>query len=227
MKIVIVGGVAGGATAAARARRLSEDAEIVVFERGSHVSFANCGLPYYIGGTIEDRDALLLQTAEGFWKRYRIKVVLNTEVTGIDPQGKTVGTRNLQDGTERDEAYDKLILAPGAAPLRPPLPGIDDPGRLLPAQHGRRGPYCFRCPPMPQGRGGGRRFYRPGSGRESGPPRQGCGPCGNVASGAATAGRGDGSSCSECAARKRDRTLSEQPRQGLLPAGRPGKGGTR
>jgi NADPH-dependent 2,4-dienoyl-CoA reductase/sulfur reductase-like enzyme/rhodanese-related sulfurtransferase len=128
MKLVIVGGVAGGATAAARARRLSEEAQIDIYERGGHVSFANCGLPYFIGGEIQKRESLLLQTPEGFWKRYRIRVHLRCEVERIDPVKKEVEIRNLEDGTLRSEPYDKLILSPGAAPVRPPLPGIDDPG---------------------------------------------------------------------------------------------------
>ena len=128
MKLVIIGGVAGGATAAARARRLSEDARIHIFERGGHVSFANCGLPYVIGGQIENRDALLLQTPEGFWKRYRIHVHLRCQVEAINRQERRVEVRNLIDGTVLSESYDKLILSPGAAPVRPPLPGIDDPG---------------------------------------------------------------------------------------------------
>ncbi len=127
MKLVIVGGVAGGATAAARARRLSEEAEIILFERGENVSFANCGLPYFIGGDITDREALLLQTPEGFWKRYRVQVRLHSQVERIDPVKKEVEVKNLKDGTTETHSFDKLILSPGAAPVRPPLPGIDDP----------------------------------------------------------------------------------------------------
>ena len=128
MKIVIVGGVAGGASAAARARRLSEDAEIILVERGPDVSFANCGLPYYIGGTISERDKLLVVTPERLEQRMRLDVRVRSSVEAIDRTDKTVRIRNLVTGKEHDESYDKLILAPGAAPLRPPIPGIDSPG---------------------------------------------------------------------------------------------------
>jgi NADPH-dependent 2,4-dienoyl-CoA reductase/sulfur reductase-like enzyme/peroxiredoxin family protein/TusA-related sulfurtransferase/rhodanese-related sulfurtransferase len=117
--------VAGGASAAARARRLSEDAEIVMFERGGHISFANCGLPYHIGGVIKDRERLLVQTPEAMRRRFNIDVRVNTEVTKIDHQGKCLLTKDLVTGTERKEPYDVLILSPGAEPIRPPLPGID------------------------------------------------------------------------------------------------------
>ncbi len=126
MRLVIVGGVAGGATAAARARRLNEDAEIIVFERGEYISYANCGLPYYIGGFIKSQDDLLVATPELFWDRYRIEVRLKSEVTAIDPKKKTVCARSLAAGTEEIVTYDKLILSPGAAPVRPPIPGISD-----------------------------------------------------------------------------------------------------
>ena len=128
MKLVIVGGVAGGASAAARARRLSEDAEIVLFERGPDVSFANCGLPYYIGGEIADREKLLVAKPTLLKERFRLDVRTRTSVEAIDRAAKTVRARRLADGREYEEPYDKLILAPGAAPLRPPIPGIDLPG---------------------------------------------------------------------------------------------------
>jgi NADPH-dependent 2,4-dienoyl-CoA reductase/sulfur reductase-like enzyme/rhodanese-related sulfurtransferase len=128
MKLVIVGGVAGGASAAARARRLSEDAEIVLFERGPDVSFANCGLPYYIGGEIADREKLLVVKPALLKDRFRLDVRTRTSVESIDRAAKTVRVRSLADGREYEEPYDKLILAPGAAPLRPPIPGIDLPG---------------------------------------------------------------------------------------------------
>ncbi len=128
MKIVIVGGVAGGASAAARARRLSEDSEIVLVERGPDVSFANCGLPYYLGGTIADRQKLLVVTPERLEARMRLDVRVRSSVESIDRQAKTVSIHDLESGRIYDEAYDKLILAPGAAPLRPPIPGIDSPG---------------------------------------------------------------------------------------------------
>ncbi len=124
-KLLIIGGVAGGATAAARARRLSESAEIIVFERGPYISFANCGLPYHIGGVIKKRDDLLVTTAEMFHKRYGIDVRSNTEVLAIDRQHQTVRARNHQTGEEYTESYDCLILSPGAAPIRPPCEGVD------------------------------------------------------------------------------------------------------
>ena len=128
MKLLIVGGVAGGASAAARARRLSEDAQIILLERGPDVSFANCGLPYYVGGEITDRDKLLVVTLERLRTRYKLDVRVWSSVEGIDRAAKKVRVRNLVSGREYQESYDKLILAPGAAPLRPPIPGIDLPG---------------------------------------------------------------------------------------------------
>jgi len=128
MKIVIVGGVAGGASAAARARRLSEDAQIVLVERGPDVSFANCGLPYYIGGKITDREKLLVVTPERLEARFKLDVRVRSSVETIDRKAKMVHIRDLASGREYEESYDRLILAPGAAPLRPPIPGIDLPG---------------------------------------------------------------------------------------------------
>lgn len=125
MKVVIVGGVAGGATAAARIRRLDENAEIVVFEKSGFVSYANCGLPYFIGDVITDQEELTLQTPESFRDRLRISVKTNHEVTGVYPDEKTVMVRNNLTGDEWKEDYDKLILSPGARPVRPNLPGID------------------------------------------------------------------------------------------------------
>ena len=124
MKVVIVGGVAGGASAAARLRRLDEEAEIVVFERSGYISYANCGLPYYIGGTITDPGALTLQTPESFDSRFRVDMRVNHEVTAIDPEGKTVTVKNLVTGEEFEEAYDKLILSPGAKPTQPKVAGV-------------------------------------------------------------------------------------------------------
>ena len=124
-RILIVGGVAGGASAAARLRRLDETAEIIMFERGDYISFANCGLPYYIGGEIKDRDDLLLQTPESFKKRFNIEVRIRNEVTAIDPGKKQINVKNLSSGESYTESYDKLILSPGAEPVRPPIPGID------------------------------------------------------------------------------------------------------
>ncbi len=128
MKLLIVGGVAGGASAAARARRIAEDAEIILFERGPDVSFANCGMPYYIGEEIAQRDKLLVVTPQRLRDRYRLDVRTRTSVEAIDRVAKTVTARDLATGREYTERYDKLILAPGAAPVRPPLPGIDLPG---------------------------------------------------------------------------------------------------
>ncbi|WP_146444433.1 FAD-dependent oxidoreductase [Botrimarina colliarenosi] len=128
MKVVIVGGVAGGASAAARLRRLDESAEIVMIERGAEPSFANCGMPYYIGGEIASRDKLLVAPVELLRQRHRLDVRTRHEALSIDRGAKSVRIRDLQDGREYDESYDKLILAPGAAPLRPPIPGIDLPG---------------------------------------------------------------------------------------------------
>ena len=125
MKVVIVGGVAGGATAAARIRRLDEQAEIVVFERSGYISYANCGLPYYIGGVIEDPEELTLQTPESFFSRFRIRMKVRHEVTAIHPDRKTVTVRNLETGESFEESYDKLLLSPGAKPVRPNLPGIN------------------------------------------------------------------------------------------------------
>ncbi|WP_425667028.1 FAD-dependent oxidoreductase [Vibrio tubiashii] len=126
-KILIVGGVAGGASAAARARRLSEDAEIIMFERGPFVSFANCGLPYHIGGDIQERSKLLLQTPESFLARFNVDVRVMNEVVSIERSSKTVTVRNLVDNSEYTESYDFLLLSPGAGPLVPPIPGIDNP----------------------------------------------------------------------------------------------------
>jgi NADPH-dependent 2,4-dienoyl-CoA reductase/sulfur reductase-like enzyme/rhodanese-related sulfurtransferase len=125
MKIVIVGGVAGGASAAARARRLSEDAEIVLLERGEQPSFANCGLPYYVGGLIESRDKLLVAPIAMLRQRHRLDVRTKSEVTRIDRAAKQVIVRSLDAGQEYAESYDKLIIATGAAPFRPTIPGID------------------------------------------------------------------------------------------------------
>ena len=129
-RIVIVGGVAGGASAAARARRLSEASEIIVFERGPHVSFANCGLPYFVGGEIAQRDQLLLQTPQSLKARFNLDVRVLTEVMKIDRTHHLVRARDLVRGQEYDQPYDALVLSIGAAPLRPPIPGIDRPGHF-------------------------------------------------------------------------------------------------
>lgn len=127
MKYLIIGGVAGGATAAARIRRLTEDAQIILFEKGEHISYANCGLPYYIGGVIAEREKLLVQTPETFGQRFNIDVRTRSEVTAINRQDKTV-TVTAPDGTSYTESYDRLLLSPGASPVKPPLPGIDSDG---------------------------------------------------------------------------------------------------
>ena len=128
LRIVVVGGVAGGASAAARARRLSETASIVVFERGPDVSFANCGLPYHIGGVIEERKRLLVQTPESLNARFDLDVRVNTEVVSIDPVKQVVVARNVKTGRETQEAYDALVLSPGAEPIRPGIPGASEEG---------------------------------------------------------------------------------------------------
>ena len=122
-RIIIIGGVAGGMSAATRLRRLIEDADIVVLERGGHVSFANCGLPYYLGGVIGDRNDLLLQSPASLGARFALDVRVHTEVTGIDRVAKTVHVRNLITGIDSVEPYDALVLSPGATPVRPPIPG--------------------------------------------------------------------------------------------------------
>ena len=125
MKVVIVGGVAGGATAAARIRRLDEQAEIVVFERSGYISYANCGLPYYIGDVITDPEELTLQTPESFFSRFRVQMKVHHEVTAIHPERKTVSVKNLESGEVFEEHYDKLILSPGAKPTQPRLGGVE------------------------------------------------------------------------------------------------------
>lgn len=126
MKTIIIGGVAGGASAAARLRRLDETAEIIVLERGEYVSFANCGLPYYIGGVITNQNHLTLQTPESFWSRFRIDVRVNSEAVKINPETKTVTVHNLKSGKSYKESYDNLILSPGAEPIKPNISGINN-----------------------------------------------------------------------------------------------------
>lgn len=130
-RIVIVGGVAGGASAAARARRLSEDAEILLFERGPHVSFANCGLPYHIGGEIPEREKLILQTPQSLLARLNLDVRVDTEIVAVDRAKKEVTAREVHGGRVYTERYDALVLATGAAPLKPPIPGIERPGHFV------------------------------------------------------------------------------------------------
>jgi NADPH-dependent 2,4-dienoyl-CoA reductase/sulfur reductase-like enzyme/rhodanese-related sulfurtransferase len=126
-RLVIVGGVAGGATAAARARRLSESAEIIVLERGEHISFANCGLPYYVGGEIPQRQSLLVQTKAGLSRRFNLDIRTRHTALSIDRAARTLRVRDLEGGREYDQPYDFLLLSPGAEPIRPPLPGSDHP----------------------------------------------------------------------------------------------------
>lgn len=125
MKTIIIGGVAGGASAAARLRRLDETAEIIILERGEYISFANCGLPYYIGGAIKDKENLTLQTPESFQARFRIDVRVCNEAIKIDPEVKTVTVKNLRTGETYKETYDSLILSPGAEPIKPNIAGMD------------------------------------------------------------------------------------------------------
>ena len=125
MRVVIIGGVAGGMSAATRMRRLDADAEIIVLEKSGHVSYANCGLPYFVGGVIEEEDALLLQTPASLHARFKLDVRVATEVTAIDPAVKKVAVKDWQKGEEYELSYDKLILSPGASPVVPPIPGID------------------------------------------------------------------------------------------------------
>ena len=124
-KILIVGGVAGGASTAARLRRMDEEAEIVLFERGEYISFANCGLPYYVGDIIKDREALLVQTPQGMSRRFNIDVRVNSEVIHIDSYKKQVEVLDHVTGITYDESYDRLVLSPGANPIKPSIPGID------------------------------------------------------------------------------------------------------
>ena len=124
MKIIIIGGVAGGATTAARIRRTNETAEIILLEKGKYISYANCGLPYYIGGVIEEREKLFVQTPEAFSTRFRVDVRTENEVIFIDRKRKTVTVRQSSEDSY-EESYDKLLISTGASPVRPPLPGID------------------------------------------------------------------------------------------------------
>lgn len=127
-KTVIIGGVAGGATAAARLRRRDEKMEIVVLEKGDYISFANCGLPYYIGDVIKSRDALLLQTPEAMKKKFNIEVRTRAEAVAVHPKEHKVSVRDLSTGAKYEESYDNLIIATGSSPIKPPIPGIDGQG---------------------------------------------------------------------------------------------------
>ena len=125
MRIVIIGGVAGGMSAATRMRRLDADAEIIVIEKSGHVSYANCGLPYYVGGVIEEEDALLLQTPASLHARFRLDVRIASEVESINPSAKTILVKNELSGESYELSYDKLVMSPGASPVVPPIPGIE------------------------------------------------------------------------------------------------------
>jgi NADPH-dependent 2,4-dienoyl-CoA reductase/sulfur reductase-like enzyme len=129
-RLVIVGGVAGGASAAARARRLCEQCDIILFERGPHVSFANCGLPYFVGGEIIEQDSLLLQTPQTLRARFNLDVRINTEVVAIDRAAQVVKVRERVTQREYDQPYDALVLSTGASPIHPPISGIDRPGHF-------------------------------------------------------------------------------------------------
>lgn len=134
MRVLIIGGVAAGASAAARLRRLDESAEIIIIERSGYISYANCGLPYYVGGVIESKASLTLQTPERFWSRFRIEARVRTEAVSIDRKAKTVLLRDLSSGREYSERYDKLILSPGAEAIVPPFPGIES-SRIYKLRH--------------------------------------------------------------------------------------------
>ena len=126
-KLVIVGGVAGGASAAAKARRCSEEVEIIMYEKGPDISYANCGLPYYLGGVIQRREDLLITSAEFFHSRFQVDARTNREVVHIDRENKRLTIKNLSTGQMEEESYDRLILAPGSQAILPPLPGMDLP----------------------------------------------------------------------------------------------------
>ena len=130
-KIVIVGGVAGGATTAARLRRLDETAEIILFERGEFISFANCGLPYHIGNVIESRDSLIVQTIEDMHNKFNIDIRNFTEVIDVDSKEKKVIVKDLQTNKSYEESYDKLVIATGSQPIKPPIPGINEAKNLF------------------------------------------------------------------------------------------------
>ncbi|HQG38716.1 MAG TPA: FAD-dependent oxidoreductase, partial [Chitinophagales bacterium] len=125
-KYIIIGAVAGGASTAARLRRLEEHADILIFEKGAYISYANCGLPYYIGNVIEDRNKLFVQTAQSFKERFNIDVRIQTEVISINPELKQITAKNLITEEQYIESFDKLVLSPGAEPVVPPFPGVQN-----------------------------------------------------------------------------------------------------
>ena len=167
MKIIIIGGVAGGATTAARIRRTNETAEIILLEKGKYISYANCGLPYYIGGVIEEREKLFVQTPEAFSTRFRVDVRTENEVIFIDRKRKTVTVRQSSEDSY-EESYDKLLISTGASPVRPPLPGIDLNGIFTLRNVSRHRPNqrIYQQPCSPKGCCHRSRIYRAGNGRE-------------------------------------------------------------
>jgi len=130
-KVLIIGGVAGGATTAARLRRNDESANIIVFERGEYISFANCGLPYYIGGVIQNRDSLIVQTVEDMSHKFRLDIRILSEVISIDPTTKTVTVKDLKNGNDYLETYDQLVISSGSFPIKPGIPGLKDATNLF------------------------------------------------------------------------------------------------
>ena len=187
-RLIIVGGVAGGASAAARARRLCEDCEIIMFERGPHVSFANCGLPYFVGGEIAEQDSLLVQTPDSLKARFNLDVRINTEVIRIDCAARRIRVRELETDREYEETYDALILSTGASPLKPPIPGIERPNhfvvRDIPDVE-KIMEWSKDCQRLSRRRGW-RRLYRARNGRATAAPRVPRDGGGSIASGDGT-----------------------------------------
>jgi NADPH-dependent 2,4-dienoyl-CoA reductase/sulfur reductase-like enzyme len=176
MKVIIIGGVAGGASCAARLRRLDENAEIIMVERGPYVSYANCGLPYHVGGVIPEESKLLVASEELFRTQFAVDARTRCEAISISPVEKTVNLKNLETGEVSTESYDKLVLSPGAPSIRPPLPGIDLPGvfevRTVPDAAQLLG--IPDRPPEDPRRGCGWRIHRPRDGGEPRPSRLRC-----------------------------------------------------
>ena len=236
LKVIIVGGVAGGASCAARLRRLDENAEILMVERGPYVSYANCGLPYHVGGAIEQESSLLVATEQTFREQFAIDVRTRCEVVGISAAQKTVDLKNHVTGEVTTEKYDKLVLSPGAAPIRPPLPGIDLPGifsvRTVPDARSirewldrdladRSGMHSYTGYPDggagEAGRRGRRRIHRPRDGGEPGPSRAGSDAGRAAQSGHASARSGNGAPRRTLHGQAR-RPARTQRRRGRLPA---------
>ena len=168
IRVVIVGGVAGGMSTATRLRRLDADAHITVLERSGHVSFANCGLPYFVGGLIEKEDDLTLQTPDQLFARFRLDVRVNDEVVAIDRAAHTVTARSTRSGQEEVLVYDKLVLSMGAAPVRPPIPGYERARSCARSRTLLAWPLTSGSHPGRRGHRG--RVHRPGDGRKSGGP---------------------------------------------------------